>query len=76
MVTDNTLDLVVPTNQGKHLPQSQLQGTKRDRAWLVYSIGPDVFPRGYQDGPNCLPSVTSLTVRAIPDSYSKPQIKT
>ena len=29
MVTDNTLDLVLGTNQGKHLPRSQLQGTKR-----------------------------------------------
>ncbi len=46
MVTDNTLDLVLPTDQGKHLLGSHLQGTKRDQAWLVYPIGPAVSPQG------------------------------
>ncbi len=45
MITDNTLGLVLPTYQGKHLPQCRLQGTKRDRAWLVYPIGL-TCPRG------------------------------
>ena len=73
MVTNNTLDLVLPANQGKHLPRSHLQGTKHDRAWLVFPIG---SPLGYRDGLTaCLPAA-SLAIRATPESYSKPKIKT
>ncbi len=76
MITNNTLTLMLPIDRGKHLPRFRLQGTKRDRVWLVYPIGPDVSPQGYRDGPSCLPPATSLTSQAIPDGYSKPKIKT
>ena len=79
MILDNTLDLVLPTNQWKHLPRSQLQGTKRDRVWVVCPIGPDVSTRGYHDDlAACLPTA-SLAVWATPDTpdgYSKSKIKT
>ncbi len=39
MIKHNTLVLVLPIDQGKHLPQSILQGTKRDRVCLVNPIG-------------------------------------
>ena len=78
MITDITLDPVLPIDQGKHLPRFRLQGTKSDRVWLVYPIGPDVSTRGYLDGPKCVPPATSLAFRATPDApdgYSKPTIK-
>ncbi len=48
MITDNDLDLVLPIDQGKHLPRFRLQRTKRDRVWLVYPIGPKVSPQGIE----------------------------
>ncbi len=67
-ITNNTLDLVLPIDQGKHLPRFTLQSPAHYRDILINLIGPTVSLAGLRDKAYLPIPATSPTFRDISDT--------